>query len=64
MSNAKKKMKTTEWGRLEISSKELEIQREHLMQMWDNKRQKQQGPNKKQERLRGKNTQKNYVERS
>ena len=25
---------TTEWGRLEISSRKLEIPREHLMQRW------------------------------
>ena len=26
--------KTTEWGRLEISSRKLEIPREHFMQTW------------------------------
>ena len=26
--------KTTEWGRLEISSRKLEIRREHFMQRW------------------------------
>ena len=26
--------KTTEWGRLEISSRKLEIPREHFMQRW------------------------------
>ena len=30
--NAKKLRKTTEWERLEISSKKLEISREHFMQ--------------------------------
>ena len=30
-------MKTTEWERLEISSRKLEIPREHFMQRWDNK---------------------------
>ena len=30
----KKKRKTTEWGRLEISSRKLEIPREHFMQRW------------------------------
>ncbi len=28
------KRKTTEWGRLEISSRKLEIPREHFMQRW------------------------------
>ena len=32
--NAKKKGKTTEWERLEISSRQLEIPREHFMQRW------------------------------
>ena len=32
MINAKKLRKTTEWERLEISSKKLEISREHFMQ--------------------------------
>ena len=30
----KKQRKTTEWERLEISSKKLEIPREHFMQTW------------------------------
>ena len=30
----KKKRKTTEWERLEISSRKLEIPREHFMQRW------------------------------
>ena len=29
---------TTEWERLEISSRKLEIQREHFMQRWEQKR--------------------------
>ena len=33
MNNAKKQRKTIEWERLEISSKKLEIAREHFMQM-------------------------------
>ena len=33
MINAKKWKKTTEWERLEISSRKLEIPREHFMQM-------------------------------
>ena len=31
---AKKYRKTTEWERLEISSRKLEIPREHFMQRW------------------------------
>ena len=32
--NAKKYRKTTEWERLEVSSRKLEIPREHFMQRW------------------------------
>ena len=32
--NAKKYRKTTEWERLEISSRKLEIETEHFMQRW------------------------------
>ena len=32
--NAKKSRKTTEWERLEISSRKSEIPREHFMQRW------------------------------
>ena len=32
--NAKKQRKTTEWERLEISSRKLEIARKHFMQRW------------------------------
>ena len=32
--NAKKQRKTVEWQRLEISSRKLEIPREHFMQRW------------------------------
>ena len=31
MNNASKQRKTTEWERLEVSSKKLEISREHFM---------------------------------
>ena len=31
---SKKEKKTTEWERLEISSRKLEIPREHFMQRW------------------------------
>ena len=33
-SNQCKQRKTTEWERLEISSRKLEIPREHFMQRW------------------------------
>ena len=36
----------TEWERLEISSRKLEIQREHFMQNGLNKGQKRYGPNR------------------
>ena len=32
--NAKKERKTTEWERLEISSRKSEIPKEHFMQRW------------------------------
>ena len=44
--NAKKWRKTTEWERLEISSRKLEIPREHFMQRWADKGQKWYGPNR------------------
>ena len=34
LNNQCKEMKTTEWERLEISSRKLEIPREHFMQRW------------------------------
>ena len=37
---------TTEYERLEISSRKLEIPREHFMQRWFNKGQKWYGPNR------------------
>ena len=42
----KEQRKTTEWERLEISSRILEIPREHFMQRWQNKGQKWSGPNR------------------
>ena len=33
--NEKKQRKTTDWERLEISSRKLEIAREHFMQRWE-----------------------------
>ena len=36
----------TEWDRTEISSRKLEIPREHFRQRWHNKGQKCQGPNR------------------
>ena len=44
--NAKKKRKTIEWERLEISSRKLEILREQFMQNGHNKGQKWYGPNR------------------
>ena len=32
--NAKKQRKTTEWEKLDISSKKLEVPGEHFMQKW------------------------------
>ena len=34
VNNAKKQRKTTEWERLEISSRKLEIPKEYFMQRW------------------------------
>ena len=42
----KKKRKTTPWARLEISSRKLEIPREHFMQDRPDKGQKWYGPNR------------------
>ena len=38
--------KTIEWERLEISSRKLEIPREHFMQRWAQKGEKQYGSNR------------------
>ena len=38
--------KEIEWERLEISSRKLEIPREHFMQRWADKGQKPYGPNR------------------
>ena len=38
MNNAKKERKTTEWEKLEISSRKLEIPREYFMKRWAQKR--------------------------
>ena len=38
--------KTTEWERLEISSRKLEIRREHFMQRWVQQRTEMYGPNR------------------
>ena len=40
LSDQCKERKTIEWERLEISSRKLEIPREHFMQRWANKGQK------------------------
>ena len=45
LSDQCKEMETIEWERLEISSRKLEIPREHFMQMF-NKGQKWYGPNR------------------
>ena len=45
MINAKKSRKTTEWERLEISSRKLEIPKEHFMKDGLDKGQKWYGPN-------------------
>ena len=44
--NAKKWRKTTEWERLEMSPRKLEIPWEHFMQKWAQKGQKLYGPNR------------------
>ena len=44
--NAKKQRKTTEWERLEISSRKSEIPKEHCMQRRLDKGQKRYGPNR------------------
>ena len=44
--NANKQRKTIEWERLEISSRKLEMPREHFVQRWAQKRQKRYGPNR------------------
>ena len=41
-----KQRKRTEWERLKISSRKLEIPREHFRQRWHNKGQKWDGPNR------------------
>ena len=46
LSDQCKDRKTIEWGILEISSRKLEIPREHFMQRWHNKGQKWYVPNR------------------
>ena len=61
----KNKRKTIEWERLEISSRKLEIPKEHFMQRWLDKGQKWYGPNEQKILRRcGKNTQKKYTKMS
>ena len=43
---AKKYRKTIEGEKLELSSRKLEMPREHFMQTWHNKGQKWYGPNR------------------
>ena len=40
----KEREETIEWERLEISSRKLEIPKEHFMQRWAHKGQKRHGP--------------------
>ena len=55
---------TIEWERLEISSRKVEIPREHFMQNGHNKGQKLYGLNRSRRYLGdGKNTQKNYTKK-
>ena len=42
----KEMRKTTEWERLQISSRKSEISRKHFMQRWLDKGQKWYGPNR------------------
>ena len=54
------------WERLEISSRKLEILKEHFMQRWAKQRTEVAGTYQKKKRLRrgGKNTQKTVQKRS
>ena len=64
MINAKKWRKTIEWEKLEISSRKLEIPREHFMKDEYNKGQKWYGPDRREDiKKRFKNTQKNYTKK-
>ena len=65
MINAKKQRKRTEWERLEISSRKLEIPREYFLQRWARKRTEMVWNKQKQKILRRgvKNTQKNYIKK-
>ena len=58
-----KERKTTEWEKLESSSRTLEIPREHFMKRWAQLRTEMLWNKKKKKILRrgGKNTQKNYT---
>ena len=47
--NEKKQRKTIHWERLEMSSRKLEITREHVMQRWAHKRQKWYGPERRED---------------
>ena len=60
-----KERKMTEWERLEISSRKLEIPREHFMQRWAQKRTEVVWTQQKQKILRrgSKNTQKNCTKK-
>ena len=45
----KEQRKTIHWERLEMSSRKLEITREHVMQRWAHKRQKWYGPERRED---------------
>ena len=64
MIHAKKSRKTTEWERLETSSRKSVISREYFMQRWAHERTEMVWTEQKQEILRrgGKNSQ-NYTEK-
>ena len=64
MINAKKERKTTEWERPEISSRKLELPREHLMQNGLSKGQRWYGLKQKILRRGGKNIQKNCTKKN
>ena len=62
--NAKKKRKAIEWERLEISSRKLDIPREHFMQTGSIKdRNGMDLQKQKVLKIGGKNTQKNYIKK-
>ena len=62
--SAKKQRKTIEWEKLEISSRKLEIPREHFMQRWAQYNRSDMDLTEAEDIKRGgKNTQKNYIKK-